>query len=133
MTSKVAQLLFGPAQPGPSPLANYRLLSPHAAVRVSPLQFGTMSLGEEWAEGLGAVGKEQSFKLLDTYFDAGGNFFDTASGYQNEESEKILGEWMESRGVRDRCVVSTKYAQNYRLHDIGNDYHFHLSAMVLQE
>ncbi|KAJ9132342.1 hypothetical protein NKR23_g11302 [Pleurostoma richardsiae] len=119
MATKSVQLLFFPAPPPPTPLGNYRLLSPNAAVRVSPLAFGTMSLGTAWDDSMGAVDKEQSFKLLDTYFDGGGNFFDTSNGYQNEESEKILGEWMEVRGVRDRCIVATKYTGDYRLHELG--------------
>lgn len=30
-------------------------------------------------------------------------------GYsQDEDSEKIIGEWMEERGIRDQIVVATK-------------------------
>ncbi len=57
--------------------------------------------------------------LLDAYFDAGGNFFDSSNGYQNEDSEKWLGEWMEARGVRERCVVTTKFPADYRMHKLG--------------
>ena len=40
-----------------------------------------MSIGDKWASlGMGAMDKESSFKLLDAYFDAGGNFIDTANG-----------------------------------------------------
>jgi len=39
-----------------------------------------MNVGDKWADaGFGAMDKESSFKLLDTYFDAGGNFIDTAN------------------------------------------------------
>jgi aryl-alcohol dehydrogenase-like predicted oxidoreductase len=31
--------------------------------------------------------KEESFKLLDAFHGAGGNFIDTANDYQNEQSE----------------------------------------------
>jgi len=58
---------------------------------------------EGWADTMGPMTKDAAFELLDAYFAAGGNFFDTSNGYQNEESEKWLGEWMELRGVRDRC------------------------------
>jgi aryl-alcohol dehydrogenase-like predicted oxidoreductase len=37
------------------------------------------------------------------------NFIDTACGYQDEESEKWIGEWMKERDVRDRIVLATKY------------------------
>jgi aryl-alcohol dehydrogenase-like predicted oxidoreductase len=41
-----------------------------------------MSLGtpDAWAtDGLGYMDKEKSFELLDAFFDAGGNFIDTAN------------------------------------------------------
>jgi predicted oxidoreductase len=38
-----------------------------------------------------------------------------ASNYQNEESEKIVGEWMKLRGNRDQLVVATKYTSAWRL------------------
>jgi hypothetical protein len=45
-------------------------LSPLAGVRVSPIQFGAMSIGDKWSD-LGSMDKERSFELLDTYFDLG--------------------------------------------------------------
>ena len=39
-----------------------------------------MSIGDKWSEfGMGSMDKESSFKLLDAYYDAGGNFIDTAN------------------------------------------------------
>ena len=39
-----------------------------------------MSIGDKWESiGMGSMTKEASFKLLDAYFDAGGNFIDTAN------------------------------------------------------
>ena len=70
-------------KPHPEPeslLARYRVLCPNASVRVSPLQLGAMSVGDKWAQyGFGAMDKESSFKLLDAYYDAGGNFIDTSN------------------------------------------------------
>ncbi|KIJ31391.1 hypothetical protein M422DRAFT_186032, partial [Sphaerobolus stellatus SS14] len=67
--------------PPPSPktkLGRYRVLSPISGVRVSPLCLGAMSIGDKWAAiGMGAMDKESSFKLLDAFFEAGGNFIDT--------------------------------------------------------
>ena len=58
--------------PPASKLARYRTLSPLAGVRVSPICLGGMSIGDKWHEfGLGAMDKENSFKLLDAYFDLG--------------------------------------------------------------
>lgn len=66
--------------PPQTPLGRYRVLSPLAGVRVSPLQLGAMSIGDKWAQyGMGSMDKESSFKLLDAYFEAGGNFIDTAN------------------------------------------------------
>ncbi|KAF9030189.1 Aldo/keto reductase [Hymenopellis radicata] len=95
-------------------LGFYRLLSPLAGIRVSPIQLGAMSIGDKWAQyGFGSMDKESSFKLLDAYHAMGGNFIDTANNYQDESSEKTLGEWMEARGVRDQIVLATKYSMNF--------------------
>ncbi|KZW03006.1 Aldo/keto reductase [Exidia glandulosa HHB12029] len=61
--------------------------------------------------------KESSFKLLDAFYDAGGNFIDTANNYQDETSEQFLGEWMEERGIRDHIVLATKFSIDYKRGD----------------
>ena len=70
-------------KPAPEPatkLGRYRKLGAHAGIHVSPIALGAMSIGDKWAGlGMGSMDKEQSFKLLDAYFDAGGNFIDTAN------------------------------------------------------
>ena len=41
---------------------------------------GGANIGDQWDKiGLGSMNKEDSFKLLDAYFEAGGNFIDTAN------------------------------------------------------
>ncbi|EPQ51689.1 hypothetical protein GLOTRDRAFT_132893 [Gloeophyllum trabeum ATCC 11539] len=103
-------------QPPPPPktkLGRYRQLAPTASVHVSPLCLGAMSIGDKWA-GMGAMNKESSMKLLDAFFEGGGNFIDTANNYQDESSEEIIGEWMETRGIRDQLVIATKYTTNYK-------------------
>ncbi|QCR18556.1 aldo/keto reductase [Agrococcus sp. SGAir0287] len=59
--------------------------------------------------------RDESFAVLDAFLAAGGTSIDTADvysawvdGHVGGESETILGEWMASRGVRDRVVVATK-------------------------
>ena len=53
-------------------LGRYRVLSPQAGVRVSPLCLGGMNIGDKWAAaGMGSMDKESSFKLLDAFYDAG--------------------------------------------------------------
>jgi aryl-alcohol dehydrogenase-like predicted oxidoreductase len=54
---------------------------------VSPLQLGAISIGDAWTESMGLMSKEESFKLLDAFRGAGGNFIDTANNYENEQSE----------------------------------------------
>lgn len=71
--------LFQPAPEPKTELGRYRILAKTAAVRVSPLCLGAMSIGDAWADFMGSMDKEQSFKLLDAYHDAGGNFIDTAN------------------------------------------------------
>lgn len=71
---------------------------------------------------MGECGKEQSFAILDAFYNLGGNFLDTlvachvcvwfwlivyrANNYQNEQSEIWLGEWMKERGNRDQLVYA---------------------------
>ncbi|KAF8192130.1 NADP-dependent oxidoreductase domain-containing protein [Pholiota molesta] len=102
----------------PPPLARYRLLSSRAGVHVSPIQLGAMSIGDKWAElGLGSMDKASSFKLLDAYFDLGGNFIDTANNYQDGSSERFIGEWAEKRGIRDKLFIATKALLYTHIHD----------------
>jgi aryl-alcohol dehydrogenase-like predicted oxidoreductase len=59
--------------------------------------------------------ESDSFDVLDRYAGAGGNFIDTADAYSawkpgnsGGESERILGDWMASRGNRDAMIIATK-------------------------
>lgn len=63
--------------------------------------------------------RDESFAVLDAFLAAGGRSIDTADVYSawvdgnvGGESESILGEWMASRGVRDRVVIATKVFQH---------------------
>ncbi|RPD67490.1 Aldo/keto reductase [Lentinus tigrinus ALCF2SS1-7] len=110
--------MFAPAAAPPTALGYYRKLAPRAAVHVSPIVLGGMSIGDKWGEiGMGSMNKESSFKLLDAYFQAGGNFIDTANQYQSGSSEEFIGEWAESRGIRDQLILATKYTNNPHLGD----------------
>ncbi|KAK1995418.1 aldo/keto reductase [Colletotrichum falcatum] len=110
---------LAPAPEPPTELGRLRVLSPNAGIRVSPLALGAMSIGDAWAELMGAMNKEQSFKLLDAFFEAGGNFIDTANNYQDEQSEIWIGEWMKERGNREQIVLATKYTSDYKNHTLG--------------
>lgn len=98
---------FAPAAPPQSELARYRLLSPSCGLRVSPLCLGGMSFGNKWA--LGAMTIEQSFQLMDTYYDLGGNFIDVSNNYHGGQSEEWIGQWTAKRGNRDEMVLATKF------------------------
>ncbi|KAL9578496.1 MAG: hypothetical protein Q9212_005683 [Teloschistes hypoglaucus] len=112
----------GPAYPLHKPemkslLARHRILAPKAGARVSPLCLGAMNFGNAWKEFMGECSKETAWEMLDYFYEMGGNFVDTASNYQGEESEQWLGEWMEERGRRDEMFVATKYCGPWQLHD----------------
>ncbi|KAJ9125652.1 putative aryl-alcohol dehydrogenase aad14 [Naganishia vaughanmartiniae] len=89
--------------------------------RVSPFFLGGMSIGEAWKGMMGSMDKEQSYKLLDAFFEAGGNAIDTANIYQDDQSEEWIGDWMEERGLRDRMVIATKFGSCYKAYDLGKN------------
>ena len=72
--------LFTHSEQPASKLGHLRQLSKRAGVHVSPFQLGGRSIGESpWASvGMGSMTKESSFKLLDAFWEQGGNFLDTA-------------------------------------------------------
>lgn len=54
--------------------------------------------------------EETSFAVLDRAVAAGVNFIDTADVYgQDGLSERVLGNWLVSRGSRDQLVIATKF------------------------
>ncbi|EMD37868.1 hypothetical protein CERSUDRAFT_136772, partial [Gelatoporia subvermispora B] len=121
---------FAPAPEPRTALGRHRQLSPLAGVHVSPLALRGLSLGEAWSSfGAGEQTRANCFALLDAFFDAGGNFIDTANSYQNGESEEITGEWMEKRGNREQMIVATKYTGHWnrgkdiqqRTHCVGSN------------
>ena len=80
-----------------------------SGLRVSPICMGTMSFGT-WSD------KGESFRILDTAFDKGVNFFDTAEIYPVPPtaemaglSEEIFGQWIKTKS-RDAVLVATKVA-----------------------
>ena len=98
----------------------YTLLG-HSGLRVSELCLGTMTFGEDL--GWGAP-KEESRRMYDTFLEAGGNFIDTANGYTNGTSERLLGDFISAD--REQVVLATKYSfatrppNNQRPVDVNN-------------
>jgi aryl-alcohol dehydrogenase-like predicted oxidoreductase len=80
---------------------------------MSALDFGPVVLGGNtfgWTSD-----KDESFAVLDRFVAEGGRSIDTADVYgawvpgnKGGESEEILGEWLKSRGDRERVVIATK-------------------------
>jgi len=80
----------------------YRVLG-RTGLRVSALGFGTMRF--KMADG--HVDQELAVQVLHRAMDLGLNYFDSAVGYCNAESEMVLGKAL--KGRRDGKVISTKY------------------------
>jgi len=75
---------------------------------VAPLAFGGNVFG--WT-----VDEATSFRLLDTFVDAGFNLIDTADsysrwvkGHEGGESETIIGRWIAQRGRHHDVIIATK-------------------------
>jgi aryl-alcohol dehydrogenase-like predicted oxidoreductase len=68
---------------------------------VSVYALGAMTFGAETPES-------DAFAILDAYLDAGGDFIDLADVYAAGESERIVGRWLQDRGVRDQVVLASK-------------------------
>lgn len=80
----------------------------HSSLDVFPLALGGNTFG--WTSDAA-----ESEAVLDAFSAAGGNFIDSADVYSvwkpgntGGESERIIGEWMRSRGNRSDVVVATK-------------------------
>ncbi|MDA0688314.1 MAG: aldo/keto reductase [Proteobacteria bacterium] len=80
-----------------------------SGLRVSPICMGTMSFGT-WSD------KSEAFRILDTAFERGINFYDTAEVYPVPPTaelagltEEIFGQWIKTR-PRDGLIIATKVA-----------------------
>ncbi len=56
--------------------------------------------------------RKAGFALLDAVFEQGGNTFDTAHIYGGGDCERVLGEWINKRSLRDRVVILDKGAHH---------------------
>ena len=80
---------------------------------MTKLDFGTFVLGGNvfgWT-----VEREEGFRILDAFVERGGRMIDTADAYppggEGGGSEAMIGEWLASRGQRDRIAIATKVAK----------------------
>lgn len=79
----------------------YRKLG-KTGIEVSEIGFGAWAIGGSW----GTQNVTDSFEALETAIDNGVNFIDTAAGYGNGKSERIIGDLLKSR--QEKIYVSTK-------------------------
>lgn len=78
-------------------------------VKVSEICLGTMQFG--WT-----ADEATSFRVMDTFMEAGGNFIDTADIYTSwagdvayaGKTEEIIGRWLTARGGRQDTILATK-------------------------
>jgi predicted dehydrogenase len=80
---------------------------PRRAVPGLPMPVSVAALGFESFRSFSGAANQ-----LDTWFEAGGNLFDTAWVYQAGKTETHFGEWQQSRGVRDEVVLIGKGAHS---------------------
>jgi aryl-alcohol dehydrogenase-like predicted oxidoreductase len=82
----------------------YKIFGRRTGLRVSELALGAGNFGTRWGHG---AERSAAKKVFDAYVEAGGNFIDTADGYQFGESEEIVGDLIAAD--RDYFVLATKY------------------------
>jgi len=86
-------------------------------LEVAPINLGGNVFG--WT-----LDEKKSFEILDAFADAGFNFIDTANTYSwwvngvGGQSETIIGNWMKSRGNREKIVIATKVGSQTKEHPV---------------
>lgn len=79
---------------------------PHSTKQISRLVQGTAALE--------AGGEREAMALYDAIFERGCTAFDTAHAYAGGLAERVLGEWMETRGNREQVFILSKCAHPNR-------------------
>jgi aryl-alcohol dehydrogenase-like predicted oxidoreductase len=90
----------------------YKIFGRRTGLHVSALALGTGNFGTGWGHGAEC---EEAKKIFDGYVEAGGNFIDTADGYQGGQAEVLVGEFIAAD--RDHFVVATKYTLGVMAND----------------
>lgn len=99
-------------------------------LQIKPIFFGGNVFG--WT-----LNEEESFRILDAFLDRGFNAIDTANNYSywvegnvGTESERIIGNWLKSRGVRDQVVLATKVGGRNMIQEKPNTTKAHILKEV---
>ncbi|HEY0341162.1 MAG TPA: aldo/keto reductase [Steroidobacteraceae bacterium] len=87
----------------------YKLFGRGTGLRVAELALGCGTFGTRWGYG---SEPEEARRVFDGYVEAGGNFLDTADGYQAGQSEELVGQFIAGR--RDDFVLATKFTLGAR-------------------
>lgn len=80
---------------------------PGSELIMSPMGLGCVNAGLKWD------GKEAD-RLFDTFYDLGGNLYDTARVYsdwippERGRSERVIGDWLKRSGKRNHIIICTK-------------------------
>lgn len=81
-------------------IMEYRSLG-RSDLSVSSIGMGCVTFGRE-------VDPQSSLLIMDHAFEQGITLFDTAEAYAQGASERVVGQWMKSRRLRDKVVLATK-------------------------
>ena len=76
-------------------------------IQVSRLGFGCMRFPSREVDGKKVFDEEESIRMMHRAMEHGVNYFDTAPGYCEKQSEIIVGKAL--KGRRDKVYLSTKY------------------------
>ena len=86
----------------------------YAMIKGLDKQVSRMVYGCDWIHNRDEESKKIAFETLDNIHSLGCNTLDTAHGYCGGDSERVIGQWMEERGNREKIVVLSKGAHPNR-------------------
>lgn len=99
-------------------------------IEITPIIFGGNVFG--WT-----LNEEESFRILDAFVARGFNAIDTANNYSywvpgnvGTESERIIGNWIKSRNLRDKIILATKVGGRNLIQDKPNTTKSHILKEV---
>ena len=81
---------------------------------IPPIVAGAARLGSVLPDGLaGRARRERELRTIDALLEAGCTAFDLAASYQLGGTERLFGEWLQSRRLRDRVFLVGKGGHPY--------------------
>ena len=79
-------------------------------LRVSRLCLGTMTFTNS-GDNARTCDRKTCFAILNKFVEAGGNFIDTADAYWAGDSERVIGDWLQTQD-RSKIILATKCGSN---------------------